>query len=161
MAVGKYKKWQEPEMLVLLEGWARDGLTDEQIAKNMGICRDTLYTWKKAYADISDALKKGKEVADYIVENELFKAAQQQIVTIKEPIKVRTEKQKVGSGKVVEEHIEYVEKQIIVPGNVTAQIYWLNNRRPDKWRNSRDGGKGANDSDVIDSFLEVMESEQQ
>lgn len=106
-------------------------------------------------------LKKGKEVADYIVENELFKAAQQQIVTIKEPIKVRTEKQKVGSGKVVEEHIEYVEKQIIVPGNVTAQIYWLNNRRPDKWRNSRDGDRGANDSDVIDSFLEVMESEQQ
>lgn len=36
MAKGKYQEWLEPEGLLKLEGWARDGLTDEQIAQNMG-----------------------------------------------------------------------------------------------------------------------------
>lgn len=44
--------------LQLLGAWARDGLTDEQIAKNMGICRDTLIQWKKRFPDISDTLKR-------------------------------------------------------------------------------------------------------
>lgn len=60
MAKGKYQKWLEPESLILLEGWARDGLTDEQIAKNMGITRKTLAEWKIKYSDIGDTLKKGK-----------------------------------------------------------------------------------------------------
>ena len=42
MANGKYEQWLEPEGLTLLEGWARDGLTDEQIANNMGIVPSTL-----------------------------------------------------------------------------------------------------------------------
>ncbi len=42
MAKGKYEKWLEPDGLQLLGAWARDGLTDEQIARNMGICRETL-----------------------------------------------------------------------------------------------------------------------
>ena len=58
-----------------MEGWARDGLTDEQIAKNMGISRSTLNEWKKKYSDISDTLKKGKEVVDRQVENALLKRA--------------------------------------------------------------------------------------
>lgn len=41
MAKGKYQKWLEPESLILLEGWARDGLTDKQIAKNIGILANT------------------------------------------------------------------------------------------------------------------------
>ena len=36
MAKGKYEKWLKEDNLLLLEGWARDGLTDEQIAKNIG-----------------------------------------------------------------------------------------------------------------------------
>jgi len=75
MAKGKYEKWLTPEGLTLLEGWARMGLTDEQIAHNVGISRSTLSEWKIKFADISDALKKGKEVADFQVENALFKSA--------------------------------------------------------------------------------------
>ncbi|MCG4280900.1 transposase, partial [Lacticaseibacillus saniviri] len=73
--MAKYDQWQTPEGLAQLEGWARDGLTDEQIAKNIGIRRTTLYDWKKKYSDISDALKKGKEVVDRQVENALLKRA--------------------------------------------------------------------------------------
>lgn len=75
MATGKYKEWLEPDKLILLEGWARDGLTDEQIAKNVGISRKTLYEWKSKYGDICTALKKGKEVIDFEVENALLKNA--------------------------------------------------------------------------------------
>lgn len=99
MAKGKYEKWLEPENLLRIEGWARDGLTDEDIAANMGISRSTLNDWKNKHSDISDALKKGKEVVDRQVENALLKEA--------------------------------------LDGNITAIIYWLNNRKPDKWRNKR------------------------
>lgn len=75
MAKGKYQKWLEPENLILIEGWARDGLTDEQIASNMGISRSTLNAWKVKFPDISDTLKKGKEVVDRLVENALLKRA--------------------------------------------------------------------------------------
>ena len=72
---GKYEYWLSQEGQVLLQGWARDGLTDEQIAKNMCISPSTLYEWKKKYSEISESLKEGKEIADYLVENALFKNA--------------------------------------------------------------------------------------
>ena len=75
MAKGKFQKWLEPDGLLLLEGWARDGLTDEQIASNCGITASTLYDWKGKYSEISEALKKGKEVVDIQVENALLKRA--------------------------------------------------------------------------------------
>ena len=75
MAKGKYEYWLTPEGLLKLEGWARDGLTDEQIAENMGISRSTLNEWKNKYSDISDTLKRGKEVIDRQVENALLKRA--------------------------------------------------------------------------------------
>lgn len=75
MAKGKYEYWLTPEGLVLLEGWARDGLTDEQIAHNMGIAASTLYDWKKRYPEISEPLKRGKAVVDRLVENALLKRA--------------------------------------------------------------------------------------
>lgn len=75
MAKGKYEYWKSPEGLTLLEGWARDGLTDEQIAHNMGIAAGTLYEWKKKYSEIDESLKKSKEVVDRAVENALYKKA--------------------------------------------------------------------------------------
>jgi transposase len=43
----KYDEWLTDEGLLLVEGWARDGLIDEQIAGNMGISTSTFYEWKK------------------------------------------------------------------------------------------------------------------
>lgn len=75
MAKGKYEEWLTEDGLILIEGWARDGLTDEQIAHNMGISAVTLYDWKKKFPKISKALKKTKEIVDRQVENALFKKA--------------------------------------------------------------------------------------
>ena len=75
MAKGKYAYWLTEEGLIKLEGWAKDGLSDEQIADNMGIATSSLYVWKNKYVEIAEALKKGKEIVDRHVENALYKRA--------------------------------------------------------------------------------------
>ena len=47
MAKGKYEYWRTADGLILLEGWARDGLTDEQIAEKMRISASTYYDYKE------------------------------------------------------------------------------------------------------------------
>ncbi len=149
MAKSKYAKWLEPEGLLLLEGWARDGLTDEQIAHNMGISRKTLAEWKKKYGDISDTLKKGKEVVDIQVENALLKKALGMKETVKKAIKVREVKYNDGKRVSEKEHIEYVDEEVFVPPDTTAQIFWLKNRKPDKWRDKVENVNTSDDYKVI------------
>jgi hypothetical protein len=121
VAKGKYEKWLKEENLLLLEGWARDGLTDEQIAKNIGITVSTFYEWKKKYSEISESLKKGKEVVDYQVENALLSSA--------------------------------------LEGNTTAQIFWLKNRRPDKWRDKQKEETDKTALDKLDSILKEIKDD--
>ena len=94
--VAKIDEWLEQDKLILLEGWARDGLTYEQIAHNMGIGLTTLKEWRQKEPTIQSTLKRGREVVDYEVENALLKSA--------------------------------------LEGNITAQIFWLKNRRKQQWR---------------------------
>ena len=49
---GKYHEWITDEGLLKIEGWARDGLTDKQIAHNIGITEQTLNNWKKDYPSL-------------------------------------------------------------------------------------------------------------
>ncbi|MFR5268095.1 hypothetical protein [Veillonella atypica] len=70
-----YKDWEAEEKILLIEGWARNGLTNEQIAENMQISVVTLWEWRKKSTKISNALKIGKEEADLNVENALYKEA--------------------------------------------------------------------------------------
>lgn len=75
MAKGKYAEWLTEEGLIALTVWARNGLTDEQIAHNMGIGKTALYEWKNNYTEIANALKVSKNFADAQVENALYKKA--------------------------------------------------------------------------------------
>lgn len=81
MAKGQYKEWLKPEKLLLLKGWKRDGWTDEQIAHRVGVAPKTLWEWKAKYSEISNALKVGKEQANFYVENQLLKRAREGNVT--------------------------------------------------------------------------------
>lgn len=123
VAKGKYQKWLLKENLLLLEGWARDGLTDEQIAKNMGISAKTLWDWKNKHSNICNALKKGKEVVDYEVENALLSSA--------------------------------------LEGNTTAQIFWLKNRRPDKWRDKQKEETDTTALNKLDNILKEIKDDAQ
>ena len=117
-------KWEThvKDKLILVEGWARDGLTDEQIAKNLGIGIRTFYEYKEKYPQFSQSLKRGKEVVDTEVENALLKRALGYTYDEEtyEELSDGTSK-----SKVVTKHI---------PGDTTAQIFWLKNRKPGVWR---------------------------
>ena len=132
----KYEAWLTNDGLLRIEGWARDGLTEEQIAHNMGISRSTLSEWKLKFPDIADALKNSKEVVDRIVENALFKKACGYTVEVKKPIKVRRVEYNDETGKKIREYEEIVEtvEEVHVPADTTAQIFWLKNRKPEAWR---------------------------
>ena len=132
VAKGKYQQWITTEGSIRIEGWARDGLTDEQIAKNMGISASTLYAWKEKFQEISEALKKGKDVADREVENALFRSALGYEAV--EEVEERVVDEKTGEAKLVV--TKRTKKHI--PANTTAQIFWLKNRKPDMWRDCRD-----------------------
>lgn len=139
MAKPKWTKWIEEENLELIRGWARAGLSDEQIAHNMGIARSTLSDWKNKVPDISDAIKKNKEISDAYVENSMFKKACGYVATIKKPLKKKTVEYDPKTGKKIKEveEIVYVDEQVVIPADTTAQIFWLKNRRPEEWSDRR------------------------
>ena len=130
--------WLTEDGQILIEGWARDGLTDEQVAHNMGVGYTTFKEYLNRFPSIRAALKRGKAPVDYEVENALYKRATGYTVKLKKPIKVKTTKRITGKGEVTEERIEYADEEQYIPPDTTAQIFWLKNRRPDKWRDKRD-----------------------
>lgn len=142
MAKGKYEYWLTPEGLLKIEGWARDGLTDEQIAGNAGINPATLYVWKQKYPEISETLKRGKEVVDRQVENALLKRA---LGYEYEEVKEKFE------GNVMTERT--VTKKEVVP-DVTAQIFWLKNRKREAWADRQN----IEISQPIDDSIKEMEA---
>lgn len=123
---GKYHDWITEVGLLKIEGWARDGLTDEQISHNIGIHPSTLYEWQKKYPDVSEALKKGKEVIDRQVENALLKRAlgyeYEEVKTLIEEVDGKKKKK-----------IEKTKKHF--PADVSAGIFWLRNRKGKVWSN--------------------------
>ena len=152
MAKGKFQRWLEPDGLILLEGWARDGLTDEQIANKMGINVATLYRYKQSYCEICNALKKGKEVVDLEVENALLKKAYGYNAEIKKTFKIRIIDYDPNTGKKIREHEELKQAidEVHVPADTTAQIFWLKNRRPDKFRDKPEAAdSGGKESGVV------------
>lgn len=138
MAKSTIAEWTEPDKLLLLEAWARDGLTDEQIAGNMGINVRTLYLWKKKDVRIFQSLKVGKEVADIEVENALRKKAlgfreTEQVVSTRKTVEFE-------NGRRVREITEPVVTEVekYYPPDTTAQIFWLKNRKPEQWRDKQE-----------------------
>ena len=127
----KYHTYVEPKLL-LVEAWARDGYIDADIAKKLGVAYSTFREYVKKHPALSAALKRGKEVADVEVENALFKRAvgyQYDEVTREAVTDPKT-------GKTIMVETKRVTKE--VQPDVTAQIFWLKNRRPDKWRDRQE-----------------------
>lgn len=130
----KYHTHVEPKLL-LVEAWARDGLTEELTAAKLGVAYSTFRTYKEKYPALLAALKKGQEIADVEVENALFKRAigyQYDEVT-REPRQVIDED---GQPKIEMIETKRITKE--VQPDVTAQIFWLKNRRPEIWRDKKD-----------------------
>lgn len=129
---GEYEDWITEDGLLKVQGWARDGLSNEQIAHNIGITFQTLYKWQDKYSELREALKKGKEVVDREVENALLKRAMgyETVEEVEEPVEDKE------TGEVQMRVTKRVKKQ--VAPDVTAQIFWLKNRKPAEFRDKHD-----------------------
>lgn len=141
----QYEKWKADRVLqdklTLITAYARDGLTNEQIAYNLGINDSTLYLMKKKHLDISDALKKGKEVVDILVENALLKRAL--------GYKYEETTREVGMTQdgIMGMVITKVVTKEVVP-DTTAQIYWLKNRKNEQWNDRKNAVENMDIEDL-------------
>ena len=136
---GKYETHVKPK-LDLIAQWARDGSIERDIAKKLGVSESTFSGYKKEHEELLQTLTVNKEVADARVESALYKRAigyeYDEVCTEVGPDGAKT---------------KTTTKQ--VAPDVTAQIYWLNNRRSDRWRNKQDISiEGASKVEIINDI---------
>ena len=143
---GDYAEWLTEDGLLQVHGWARDGLTDEQIAGNMGIGMSTYYRWQQQYGEFREAIKKGKAPVDIQVENALLKRALG--YDYEETV---TEIQQGADGREIK-HVRRIRKHM--PPEVGAIVFWLKNRRPGKWRDKVDQAPEAS-NELLMSLLAI------
>lgn len=130
----KYETNVQPRLLEIA-AWCRDGYTDKEIAEKLDISQDSFYVYKNKYTEFSDTLKETKEIADIKVENSLNRNAngydyEEQTVVMKKEVIYK-------DGKRVKE-ITYPEVITLTKhkeAETKAQQFWLQNRKPEKWRN--------------------------
>lgn len=121
----KYNKDFHPKLARLL---AEKGLIDKQIAEELGISEATITNWKKDHPEFLASLKAAKEEPDNKVERSLFERATGYVN--KNAVKIF-----MPAGAEEPVYAPYVEH--IAP-DVTACIFWLKNRRPDRWRDKQE-----------------------
>lgn len=150
---GRFEEWLTDDGLTRLQGWARDGLTNIQIAANMGIAERTFTEWIARFPAIDAALKKGKEPVDIQVENALLKRAlgYDYTETVKD---LEPTGKKDAEGKpIYKTHIKTVTKH--VPPDTTAQIFWLKNRKPKQWRDKMEAAVSV-DTEDLSPLVELL-----
>lgn len=105
----------DPFMVAEAAGMAQMGATDAEICAALGITHDTFYRWVRIVPGFSDAIKRGEAINDRVERSLLQRALG-------------------GTRKVVttdgEKRVEKIEE---VAPDTTAQIFWLKNRRRDRW----------------------------
>ena len=131
----------------MIEGWARDGLTDEQIANNIGITAKTLYEWQNRFGEIRNAIKKGKAPIDIQVENALLKKA---LGFTYEEITEDTETLTNGKKRTLRRVVTKT-----VPPDTVAMIFWLKNRKALYWR---DHPEPPMSTEALEKLDEVLNS---
>lgn len=128
-------KWEQvKERLFEIEMWGRDGLLEKDIVKKLGIGQSTFETYKQKYPELREALKKGKEVVDYEVENSLYKKCVGHYAQEGKAFKCKEVYYDEEGRRCEREVVKVAQVDVFIPPDTMAIAIWLNNRRPDKWR---------------------------
>ena|SRR3569833_2522024 len=120
-----------PEYPLLAKTLYENGATDAEVADVFRVSITTLKTWKSERPEFLAVLKGSKAIVDNRVERSLYERAvgytfESEKIFCKDGVVTRVP---------VREHI---------PPDVTAQIFWLKNRRPEEWRETSVGGTTIN-----------------
>ena len=126
IAKGKYHEWLEPDGLLLIKGWARDGLTDLEIAKNLGVSMATLTDWKNRFPVISATIKEGRKPVIIDVEDTFYEKKLKGYFIEEEIVEVT----KHPNGDKTE-HRKKMKRWI--PPDTTAMIFYLKCRKPQQY----------------------------
>lgn len=115
----------DPRMIEEARRLASFGATDEEMAAFWRVSVKTFYNWQKEQPEFLQALKEGKETPDNAVERSLLERA-------------------TGSSHPAVKILQFEGEPVIVPyterypPDTTSMIFWLKNRRPDRWRDKVD-----------------------
>ena len=118
------------------------GATDRDVADFFEVSEATVNRWKIAHHDFCESLKVGKEPADDKVEQSLYRKATGYSF---DAVKIF----QFNGAPVVVNYVEHV------PPSDTACIFWLKNRRPEKWRDKPEGEGGA---EIVDALAKLIEA---
>lgn len=150
----------EPTITPQLAKWMRrGGLTDEQIAEELGVAKSTFNLWREKHPEFSEALKGSRRFADSLVEDSLLKRALGYAV---KEVHIESERTVIlaadGEGGIVERpaivrKVKRIKKH--VAPDVTAQIFWLKNRQPDKWR-EKQADEPADHGEILERLVGSM-----
>jgi hypothetical protein len=100
------------------------GATNDDLAERFEVSVRTIGSWIATIPDFSDAVKKGRHVADEAVVSSLFARAT--------GMEHRMTKVFFHDGRPVP-----ASYTVELPPDVRACIFWLRNRRPHQWRENR------------------------
>lgn len=128
----------KPEYAIQAEKLCKLGATDQELADFFEVSTRTIYRWQASHEEFCQALKTGKVEADERVERSLYHKA---VGYKHEAVKIF-----MPAGAEQPVYAPYVEN---VPPDTTACIFWLKNRRPDVWRDMRNGDQ-APEADTSD-----------
>lgn len=138
--------FDDEQNLIRIEGWARDGLDDKQIAANIGYSEAHFSVLKGKLPKLSKALKNGRAPIDFAIESKIYRKAMGMKVLVQQAIKVKDVYFDEEGRRCEKERVEIVELEQEVPPDTTAGIFWLKNRKPEQW--NRSAPRVDNDDDI-------------
>ena len=148
MAKSKYETNVVPR-LTEVEGWARNGVSDEDIAHNLGVAYSTFRKYKEANAALSAALARGKEVVDLEVEGALLKRCMGYNARVAKHYKVKVVDYDENGKKTCErEELKEVYDEVHIPADTTAQMFWLTNRKKKDWKYKPEDDKTGDENET-------------
>ena len=141
--------WKVAPKLHLISDWARNGATEEEVYKKLGISHNTFYRYKKEHKELNDALKT-REEADAQVEAALFKNATGFYYEERQTIERYSDKEgTVSETKIIKKYKE---------PDTTAQAIWLNNRRREVWRQKQEQLAAGESTEIREFIVSVKEA---
>lgn len=154
MAKGKYQEWLTDDGLLILKGWARDGLTDEEIAKRIGISSKTLYEWYNRFSEICSTIKKGRRPVLVEVEDSFFETKLKGHYVEEETIEKTVHRDAKGNVTGSTEHKRVTKRYI--PADTTAQIFFMKCRMPEKYNDKLNVSLEAKNEGKLADLIEGL-----